>query len=235
MSIKLDELELLHREQASPTDPIAEIRTVYAVQTLDHRNIVELRIPGSQGGVLQDLGREPVRIRFKGMMSGPDAKVTLKRLQKKLKAGIPLQFSSDLVSVDEVDKVLIEDLSYQSASGEADRYTYRITLKEYREPEVEEEAPRQEAEKAVEKESDIHDIEGRVLDIFGNPVKDAPIIAKSQSGEYTAKTNEKGVYWFDDVDEGVYKITIDHSQKGFEDYKGLESTVEVKKGGKRQT
>lgn len=232
MSIKLDDLEFLHREQANTTEPITEIRTVYDVHTLDHRNIVELRVPGSLGGVLQDLGREPVRIRFKGMMSGQDAKTTLEKLQKKLKAGTPLPFSSDIVSVDEVDKVLIEDLSYQSVSGEVDRYTFRISLKEYREPELEEEAPGQE-EQETEKESDIHDIEGKVLDILGNPVKDAPIIAKSDSGEYTAKTNEKGVYWFDDVDEGVYKITIDHTQKGFEDFKGLENRVEVKKGGKK--
>jgi len=104
--------------------------------------------------------------------------------------------------------VIIEDLVVEEAAGKANRYAYHITLKEYREPKPTKEEPPPE-QKAEEKQSEIDDIRGKILDADGNPSKDVTVLINGPSGETRVKTNDEGIYEALDLPEGKYEITVE--------------------------
>ena len=229
MSIKLDDLELIKRVDDPQTRVVKEIRNVYNITTSNRRKVVEHKIPSSEGSILSDLGRIPVRISFDGEFQGPDTKTSLESLRAKFKIGKPLPFSSDITNIADVNQVLIEELHINDIGGMPNRYNYSIVLREYRPPLPQAQAPpsqEEQAQQEVKKESEIDDIRGRVLDAEGKPVKDVKVKIKGDDGEWEVKTDEEGYYEVLDVPEGKYEITVD--AEGYEDVK---AEAEVKKGG----
>lgn len=224
VELKLDTIELVYRAQAQPTDPITELREVHDIHTVGHRNVVEVRIPGADGNVLQDMGREPVRILFTGQIWGPDAKTTVQKLLDKYNARKSLPFSSDITTLADVSDVVIENLVFEAAAGKANYYTYQIALVEYKEPKPsQQQAPP--PQQANQNQSEIDDIRGRILDADGNPAKGVAVKIKGPEGEKQVKTDSQGYYEVLDVPEGSYEITTD--AEGYEDQK---AEAEIKKG-----
>lgn len=158
MSIEIDDLALIKHERDPNTGATKEIRSVYNMSISEKRRIVEHRIPGMKGNVLQDLGREPVRISFDGVLHGQTAKEDLKNLRAKFKAGKPVSFLSSLSDIAEVTKVLIEELRVVDLSSVTNTYRYTIVLREYSPPQEEEEgsptSQQQQAKVETEKKSD---------------------------------------------------------------------------------
>lgn len=233
MSIELDGMALVRHVRDTDTGATKLVSSVHNINVSEKRSIVEHKIPGLEGGILQDLGREPVRISFEGTLWGEEAKETLERIRGKFKAGEAVPFNSEISGVAEVTQVLIEDLQVEEEGGTTNRYHYWIVLREYSLPPEEEEAPSQEeeAEEAVEEEADdalasINYITGKVVDAEGNPISDVDVKITFDGGEYTIKTDEDGVYRKDDLDPGKYTVTVD--APGYEDVK---EEVEIKSEG----
>jgi len=235
MSIELDGMPLTKHFRDTETGATKEIRSVYNISVSEKRSIVERKVPGLRGGILQDLGREPARISFNGVFYGETAKEDLESLRSRFKAGAPVSFSSDISSVAEVTQVLIEELQVDDIGGTTNRYEYRMALREYSmPPEEEAAAPSQEEEarEEVEEETDdalasVNYIAGKVLDTDGKPQKDVTVKITYDGGEYTIKTNEEGIYRKDDLEPGKYTVTVD--APGYEDMK---EEVEIKSSKK---
>lgn len=241
MDVRIDDLELIKRIDDSDSGLVKEIRVVRSISMDDRRAIVELKIPGAEGSILQDLGRRPVVIRFAGEIQGDDAKTTLENLRGKFKSGKPLPFSSDVTGVAEVTQILIEDLRIDDTVGASNRFAYSLTIREYIEPkEPEEEEPPdqdEDAEDQVDDETDdaegsVNYITGKVVDDEGNPESSIKVTITDEDGnEYEETTNDVGVYKKDDLDPGKYTVTVDA-----EGYEGKKQEVEIKKssgeGGK---
>jgi len=230
MSIEIDSMPLV-KHVRDDTGATKELRSVYNLNVSEKRSIVEHKIPGLEGGILQDLGREPVRISFEGIIYGEKAKEGLETIRAKFKAGQPVPFSSDISSIAEVTQVLIEDLQVEEIGGTTNRYRYWIALREYSPPPEEEEPPpsqEEEAKEEVEEKADdskasVNYIEGKVVDADGNPVEGVDVKITFDGGEYSLKTDAEGVYRKDDLDPGKYTVTVD--APGYEDMK---EEVEVK-------
>jgi hypothetical protein len=244
LSIKLDGLELVKKMQRQAEEPVEEIRTVYGVSVEDKRNVVELNIPGAPYNVLQDMGSEPVMITLVGEIMGQNADQTIESLYTKYNSGAPVEFFSDISSVAEVNKVIMKDFIVQEIAGVTSAYRYKMLLYEYREPkETSEESPesqQQQAEEQVEKETEIDDIRGQVLDADGNPAKGIKVKIKGPKGETEVQTDEEGYYELQDVPEGKYEITPvagkEEGREGGEEAAAKEeeytkTEVEIKKGG----
>lgn len=233
MDVKIDDLDLIKRTDDSDSHVVKEIRAVRSINLDDRRAIVELRIPGAEGSILQDLGRRPVIVRFRGEIQGEDAKTTLESLRSKFKSGKPLPFSSDLTGVAEVTQILIDDLQIEESLGSSNRFTYTLTLREYIEPKEpeEEEPPSQddEAEDSVDDETDdavqsVNYITGKVVDEDGKQEPNVKVkITDEQGNEFEETTNEDGIYRKDDLEPGKYTVTVD--AKGYE---GKKQHVEIK-------
>ncbi len=231
MSIELDKIPLIKHSRDDETGKTKVLNSVYSISVRENRSIVEHKIPGMEGGVLQDMGREPVRILFEGVIYGEEAKEALKNLRSKFKAGKPVPFSSDISGVAEVTDVLIEDLQVDDMGGLPNSYKYRLALREYTPPKKEDEpAPSQEEEakeaveeKADEAKSSVNYVTGRIVDGEGNPQSDVDVKITWEGGEYSVKTNEEGVYRKDNLEHGMYVVTVD--APGYEDKK---EEVEIK-------
>ena len=230
MSLELDGIALIRHVRDPDTGVSTLVHSVHNINVSEKRSIVEHRIPGLQGNVLQDLGREPVRIAFEGLIFGEDALQFVEQIQLKYKAGTPVPFSSDLSGVTEVTQVLIEELQVEEVGGVINTYTYWMVLREYTPPPEEEEpAPSQdaEAEDAVQQQADddaasINYITGKVVDADGNPQSDVDVKITFDGGEYTVQTDDEGVYRKDDLDPGTYTVTVD--APGYED---VQEEVEI--------
>jgi hypothetical protein len=130
MSIEIDKVPLIKRvvdKNGAPT----EIRNVSNIAVSARRSIVEHRIPGSAGSILQDMGKEPIRISFEGDFYGEKVKDSLQVLWTKFKDGKPVPFSSDISGITDVTQVMIEELELVDMSGSPNSFHYSMALCEY--------------------------------------------------------------------------------------------------------
>jgi hypothetical protein len=223
MSIELDKIPLIKHKRDDETGKTKLLNSVHNLKVEDKRSVVEHKIPGMEGGVLQDLGREPVQISFEGVIHGEEAKELLKNIRSKFKSGEAMPFASDLSGVADVTDVVIVDLEYNEISGSPNSYKYSVTLKEYQPPpEKDEPAPSQEEEakeevedKADEAKSSVNYVTGKIVDGEGNPMPDVDVKITWPDGEYSVKTNQEGVYRKDNLEPNEYTVKVD--AKGYED------------------
>jgi len=240
MEVKFDDIDLVKRTQSSATSPLSEVRTVYDVHVDGRRSIVELKIPGSSGNVLQDMGREPITILIKGEVWGPDAKATVTSLKAKSDAGDSVPFTSDLLAAASVSDVIVEELEVDQVAGNPTRYRYLMLLREFKEggeategaasetdeiaeQEAEDQAA-QDAEDEAAKEGEIHDIRVQLRDHAGALIPDVDVTIDGPDGTHKAKTDEEGYVVVKDAKEGTYEISVSDDRFG-----DVKVQVEVKK------
>jgi len=242
MEVKLDDIDLVKRTQSSATSPLSEVRTVYDVHVDGKRSIVELKIPGSSGNVLQDMGREPITILIKGEVWGPDAKATVTSLKTKSDTGDSVPFTSDLLAAASVSEVIIEELEVDQIAGNPTRYRYLMLLREFKEggeategaasetdeiaeQEAEDQAAQDAADEAA-KEGEIHDIRVQLRDHAGALIPDVDVTIEGPDGTNKSKTDEEGFVVVKDAKEGTYDISVSDDRFG-----DVKVQVEVKKTG----
>ena len=132
------------------------INTVENVTMNGKRWLVEHRIPGRSGvdsgvsaSIIQDMGRMPMRISFRGILSGEEATFgdnaaatpalkdmivveRLELLKRFFKLRSPLYFASNFINrADLATKVLIEDLRFEEEQIVNHRVAFECTLIEY--------------------------------------------------------------------------------------------------------
>ena len=104
------------------------------MKLLDRRSIVELDIPGSEGGMLQDMGAAPVVIYIVGEFVGKNAPTAISSLKSKFESSGTVNISSDISSMEDLRKVRIDQFSIEQIAGSVNRYRYHMILIEYIEP-----------------------------------------------------------------------------------------------------
>jgi hypothetical protein len=245
MEVKLDDIDLVKRSQDSATSPLNEVRTVVDVHVEGKRSIVELAIPGSDGNVLQDMGREPLTILLKGEVWGPKAKDTIQSLKTKSDSGQSVPFTSDLLAAASVSDVIVEEFEVDQVAGNPTRFRYLLLLREYKEggeategeatgaDEIaEQEADEEnidEAEDEAAKEGEIHDVRVQLTDHSGALIPDVEVTIDGPDGTRKSKTDEEGYVVVKDAQEGTYEISVSDDRFG-----DVKVTAEVKKTGSGQ-
>jgi len=108
-----------------------ELPGVQNIRTEEERAIVEHRVPGLEGSVLQDLGRGPIAVRLEGIIHGEEALDSLAELREPFQVGEPVLFTADITTATDVTDVLIDDLQVKEVAGRPNYYRYTIRLLEY--------------------------------------------------------------------------------------------------------
>lgn len=130
MRMKLDDIELIKR--IDEDGRIKEIRNITNLSVQGKRNIVELKIPGSEDNVFQDLGRDPLKISLEGQLVGPAIQQTLKELKAKFGSGKPLSLSSDIFPLTDISEVVMENFSATFVNTAPAGGKYSMVLREHR-------------------------------------------------------------------------------------------------------
>lgn len=108
-----------------------EIPRIEAINTLEHRSLVELAVPGRVGSLFQDLSTSPTRIVISGSLYGDDTRDDfLEELRGKYQDGEPVTFVADIVTATEVQHVVIETLQFRESGTIPDQIEYFMVLKE---------------------------------------------------------------------------------------------------------
>lgn len=231
MSTKLDDLDLVTRRADDSKGTITEIRSIKSLGLVSERNLVDQKTPSAYGSTVMDKGGSAAKIAIEGEFVGEGAVQGITELRKKYKEGEPLEFVSDLAASAGINKVLVEELHIEGLSGLQSHFRYHLLLRQYIPPPQEEEAAPsqdQKAEEEVEKESEVDDIRGQVLDSNGDPIKEIKMKISGPTGIFESVTDENGFYEVLDVPEGEYEITSD--VEGYQDFK---KKIEVRKGTNR--
>ncbi len=108
-----------------------ELSGVQEIHTDEERAIVEHRVPGMAGAVLQDLGRGATAIMLTGVFHGEEVLDDLEGLRETFQAGEPVLFTADITTATDVSDVLIDDLVVREVAGRPNTYRYDIVLMEY--------------------------------------------------------------------------------------------------------
>ncbi len=108
-----------------------EIPHIAAIETLERRDFVELRVPGMTGSLLQDLAAQPTRVEIRGSVFGDDDKdAFLNEVRSRFAAGDPITFVGDIVTATEVQYVVIETLHVEETGTRPDQLAFHMILRE---------------------------------------------------------------------------------------------------------
>lgn len=241
MEVKLDDIDLVKRVQSSATSPLSEVRTVYDVHVDGKRSIVELRVPGSSGNVLQDMGREPITILVKGEVWGPDAKKTIQSLKAKSDGGDSVPFTSDLLAAASVSDVMVDEFVVDQLAGNPTKYRYLMLLREFKEGgeategtaaetdqaegEETEEKTAEEATEEAAREGEVHNVRVEVRDHNDVPIPNVAVSVDGPDGTSKLQSDDHGVVVMKDAKDGVYVVSIDDDR-----FRDIVRRIRVQKG-----
>jgi hypothetical protein len=111
-----------------------ELIQVQEIATFDRRHLAEHKPPGMDGSILQNLGRQPATILLRGVVTGPETKDFVDKLNEKFRAGKPVPFVANIVADSRIEKVQIDDLRLEELAGKPERVAYVLTMREHIEP-----------------------------------------------------------------------------------------------------
>jgi hypothetical protein len=103
------------------------------IQRIEHSldaGFSNTQIAGLDGELQQRTSRRSHRIFIRGVLAGDAAADELKKLQDAAAAGAELDFSSDITSALDLQKVVIAELRSSESAGEPSRFDYEITIVE---------------------------------------------------------------------------------------------------------
>ena len=104
---------------------------VHRVVTQERADFISHRIPGLSGNVVQDMGRQSVRLRIDGIFYGDKAQDDLEALRDVFKDRLPVDFLAEIVGQAYFAQVIIEQLDVQQAAHEPEQFSYQLTVAEY--------------------------------------------------------------------------------------------------------
>jgi hypothetical protein len=142
------------------------------ISTIETRRCAILSVPGLDGDLRQDLGRNGLAVEIRGSLQGDDARDDLlKQVREKFAAGSPVDFVADIVKESKLERVVIEELEFSEVAGSPDSFRYRVVLREYTEPPA---PPAPSADFGLELDPDLDALASLGLDAL-----DLPAIAAS--------------------------------------------------------
>ena len=114
----------------TPTLADLQLTGAQVIRADQQRAIVEHKIPGMAGSVLQDMGRPSAVVQVDGYLFGDSAGDNLETLRKTFKDAKPVPFTADIMTATDIVDVMIADLSVVALAGRPNLFQYHIVLKE---------------------------------------------------------------------------------------------------------
>lgn len=111
-----------------------ELNRVHKIVTLEQADWVVHRIPGQLGNLVQDLGRDSVRLEISGIFYGQKASDDLEFLRKIHKQRTAVDFVAEIVGEAYFSQVVLEKIEVWQIARSPEEFSYRLIVTEYVEP-----------------------------------------------------------------------------------------------------
>lgn len=108
-----------------------QLSRIHKISTVEQTAFVHHRIPGLEGNVVQNLGRDSVRLQIEGIFYGPTAKDDLAALREAYKKREPVDFLAEITGQAYFSQVSIERLQVLQSAREPDQFSFVLTIAEY--------------------------------------------------------------------------------------------------------
>jgi hypothetical protein len=108
-----------------------KLNRVHRIVTLEQADLVSHRIPGKDGNIVQDLGRDSVRLEINGIFYGAaTASKDLEALRKLYKQRKPVDFVAEIVGQAYFSQVIVEQFEVFQLAGEPEQFSYKLAIAE---------------------------------------------------------------------------------------------------------
>lgn len=108
-----------------------QLNRVHKIATLEQAALVYHRVPGLEGNVVQELGRDSVRLQLEGIFYGSKAKDDLEALRKVYKQRQPVDFLAEIVGQAYFSQVTLERFEVRQLADYPEQFSYCLTIAEY--------------------------------------------------------------------------------------------------------
>jgi hypothetical protein len=111
-----------------------QLNRVHRIGTLEQATLVRHRIPGLEGNIVQNLGRDSVHLQIEGIFYGAPAKDDLEALRSVYKQREPVDFLAEIVGQAYFGQVILERFEVRQLADDPDQFSYTLTIAEYVKP-----------------------------------------------------------------------------------------------------
>ena len=109
-----------------------KLNRVHRIVTLEQADWVSHRVPGMAGNIVQDLGRDSVRLEISGIFYGDQKAVKdLENLRQLHKKREPVDFLAEIVGQAYFSKVIVEKFEVFQLAQEPEQFSYILAIAEY--------------------------------------------------------------------------------------------------------
>ena len=104
---------------------------IHRIATLEQADFVNHRIPGLEGNVVQDVGRDSVRLQIEGIFYSQTAQADMEGLREIYKAREPVDFLAEIVGQAYFAQVILERFEVVQRAHEPDQFSFLLVVAEY--------------------------------------------------------------------------------------------------------
>jgi hypothetical protein len=108
-----------------------QLNKVHRLVTLEQANFVLHKVPGKEGNIVQDLGRNSVQLEISGIFYGDNSREDLEAMRKLYKKREPVDFIAEIIGQAYFSQVTIERLEVFQLSQEPEQFSYTLGIAEY--------------------------------------------------------------------------------------------------------
>lgn len=110
------------------------LNRIHKITTSEQTDFVYHRVPGLEGNVVQDMGRDSVLLQIEGIFYGDSAQEDMEGLRKVYKTREPVDFLAEIVGQAYFAQVILERFEIFQGAQEPDQFSYILTIAEYVKP-----------------------------------------------------------------------------------------------------
>jgi hypothetical protein len=116
-----------------------QLNRVHKIATLERAALVYHQVPGLEGNVVQNLGRDSVRLQIEGIFYGATAKEDLETLRNVYKQRQPVDFLAEITGQAYFGQAILDRFEVHQLAQDPEQFSYNLVVAEYvvpPEPEV---------------------------------------------------------------------------------------------------
>lgn len=107
---------------------------IHKIETQESANNIYHTVPGLNGNISQNIGRDSVRLVIEGIFYGPTLKDDLGKLRAIHTAHEPVDFVADITDQAYTGKVILDNFEVSEDAAEPEQFNYKLLVSEYVKP-----------------------------------------------------------------------------------------------------